>query len=157
MEIQQVGLDGKRIAPKSRTVPDVADRVEAFVADARAGHIDAVFRDKLLVAGQVDGGYGVLRSVAASSACRCKNAERTRQQVARPADSAFGKQLADVAARNRLPAQAHLGIVVDLKSHLPAQFAQHLNVSRGFMPEVEVVAFVNFAGMQALVQNLMRK
>src|SRR4029077_10065318 len=73
MKIQQVGLDGKRIAAKSWTVSDVSDRVEAFVfvasADAGAGHIDAVFGDKFFVARQVDGGYGVLRPVAASSAC----------------------------------------------------------------------------------------
>src|SRR5208282_3229163 len=59
--------------------------------------------------------------------------------------------------RNRLAAQAHLGIIVDLKSHLPSQIAQQLNVSRRFVSEVEVVAFVNFTGMQALFQNFMSK
>src|SRR5208282_2586515 len=59
--------------------------------------------------------------------------------------------------RNPLPAQAHLGIIVDLKSHFPAQIAQHLNVARRLVPEVEVVAFVDFPGMQALLQDFMGK
>jgi hypothetical protein len=86
------------IAAKSRTVSDVGDRVEALAADAGASDIDAVFGDEFFVARQIDGGYGVPRSVAASSAGGGKNAERTRQQVASPAHAAFGKQLADVAA-----------------------------------------------------------
>src|SRR5208282_5670788 len=103
MEIQQVGLDGKRVAAESRAVPDVGDRVEALIliaaAEAGAGDIDAVFGDEFFVARQVDSGYGVLRSVAAASAGGGENAERTRQQVACPAHLAFGKQLADVAAK----------------------------------------------------------
>src|ERR1700678_2562239 len=98
MEIQQVGLDGKRIAAKGWAVSDVGDRVEAFVANAGAGDINTVFRDEFFVARQVDGRYGVLRSVAASAAGDGENTERTRQQVSRPAHSAFGKQLSDVAA-----------------------------------------------------------
>ena len=75
----------------------------------------------------------------------------------RPANSSFGKQLPDVAARNGLAAQAHLGIIVDLKSHFSSQIAEHLNISRRLVSEVEVVALVHFAGMQAPLQNLMGK
>src|ERR1039458_6891309 len=157
MEIQQVGLDGKRIAAKGRTVPDVGDRVEAFVADAGASDIDAVSGHEFFIVRQIDRRDGIFRPIAASTAGAGENAERTPQQVACPAHAAFGKQLTDVAARNPLPAQAHLRIIVDLKSHLPAQLAQQLDVSRGFVPEVEVVAFVNLAGMQALLQNFMGK
>ena len=35
MKIQQVGFDGKRIAAKRRTVPDIRDRVKAFVLSRR--------------------------------------------------------------------------------------------------------------------------
>src|SRR5258708_34782386 len=75
----------------------------------------------------------------------------------RRAHPSIRKQLTDMAARNRFSAQAHLGIVVHLKSHLSTKIAQHVNVSRRFVSEVEVVAFVNFAGVQALLQNLMRE
>jgi hypothetical protein len=48
---------------------------------------------------------------------------------------------------------------VNLKSHvfLPAQLAQQLNVPRCLVPEVEVVAFVNFPGMKPLLKNFMGK
>lgn len=45
MEIQQMRLNGKRIAAKSRTVADISHRIETFVADASASDIDAVFGD----------------------------------------------------------------------------------------------------------------
>src|SRR6266446_7598978 len=104
MKIQQVGLDGKRIAAKSRTVADVGDRVKAFVADARAGDIDAVFGNKFLVVRQIDGRDGIFRAISASPSGSRKNAERTRQQMPRPAHTAFGKQIKDVDAGNRLAA-----------------------------------------------------
>ncbi len=44
---------------------------------------------------------------------------------------------------------------MDLKSHFQAELAQQFDVSRRFAPEVEVVAFVNFAGVQAPFQNFM--
>src|SRR5208337_444004 len=116
VEIQQVSFNGKRIGAKRGPVPNVRDRVETLIADAGAGDIDAVFGHEFFVVRQVDSGYGVLRSVAASTAGGRENAEWTRQQMPRPADSAFGKQLSNVAARNPLAAQAHLGIIMDLKS-----------------------------------------
>src|SRR6266481_7391659 len=100
MKIQQVRLDGKRIAAKSRTVPDVGDRVKAFVAHARAGHIDAILGHEFFVVRQIDGRDSIFRPISASASGSRKNAERTRQQMSRPTDSAFGKQLTDVAARN---------------------------------------------------------
>src|SRR5208282_706227 len=106
MKIQQVRLNGKRIGAKGGPVADVRDRVKAFVAHAGAGYVDAVFRHEFFVARQVDGGDGVLRSIAASASGGGKNAERTRQQMPRPAHAAFRKQLTDVAARNRLAAPA---------------------------------------------------
>src|SRR5882762_5894016 len=126
MKIQQVGLDGKRIAAKRRTVADVSDRVKAFVTYTRASHIDAVLGHEFFVVRQIDSRDGIFRPIAASASGSRKNAERTRQQVARTAHSAFRKQLSDVAARNRLSAQAHLGIIVDLKSHFSTKLAQHL-------------------------------
>src|SRR3982074_1006328 len=112
MKIQQVRLDGKRIAAKSWTVADGGDRVKAFVAYARAGHIDAVLGNEFFVVRQIDGRDGIFRPISASASGSRKNAERTRQQMPRPADSSIRKQFTDVAARNRLSAQAHLGIIV---------------------------------------------
>src|SRR5208282_1587771 len=100
-------------------------------------------------------GHSVFRSVAASPPRRRKNAERTRQQMPRPAHSSRSQQLSNMAARNILPAQPHLGIIMDLKSHLPAQVAQHLNVARRFVSKVEVVALVDLPRMQTLRQNFM--
>src|SRR5205807_617764 len=128
------------------------DRVKAFVTYTRASHIDAVFGHEFFVVRQIDGRDGIFRPISASPSGSRKNAERTCQQMSRPAHPAFGKQLTNVAARNRLPAQSHLEIIVGLKSHLSTKIAQDLNVSRCLVSEVEVVAFVNFAGMQALLQ-----
>src|SRR5437879_13862115 len=112
MKIQQVGLDGKRIAAKSRTVAYVGDRVKAFVTYTRASHIDAVFGHEFFVVRQIDGRDGIFRPISASPSGSRKNAERTCQQMSRPAHPAFGKQLTNVAARNRLPAQSHPAISV---------------------------------------------
>src|SRR5271169_5970470 len=161
MKIQEVSFNGKRISAKSRPVSNVSDRIEALVvipaANSRARNVDAVLGHELLVMRQIDCRDGIFRTISTSTPGSRENAERTRQQMPRPAYSPFGKQLADVAARNPLPAQSHLGIIMDLKSHFPPKFAQQFNVSRRLVPEVKVVAFVNFAGVQALLQNLMGK
>src|ERR1035441_9094561 len=62
-----------------------------------------------------------------------------------------------MATRNPLPARAHLPIVMNLKSHFAAKIPQQVNISCRLVPEVEVVAFMNFAGMQPLLQNSMSK
>ena len=108
----------KRIGAERRTIADVGDGIEALAAHPGARDVDAVFRDQFVVARQVDGGHGVFRSVAASAARGRENAERTCQQMTRTADTAFAQKLTDVAAGNRLAAQAHLRVVVDFKSHL---------------------------------------
>src|ERR1022692_995686 len=148
MKIQQVRFNGKRVGAKSRTVPNIRDRIEAFVAHARAGDIDAVFRNNLFVARQVNRRDSVFRSVTAPAPGGRENAEGTRQQMASPADAARGNQFPNVAAGNIFPAQPHFEIIVHFKSHLASQVAQHLNVALRFVSEVEVVAFMNFASMQ---------
>src|ERR1019366_10264777 len=98
VKIQQVGLDGKRVAAKSRTVPDVGHRVEALVAHTRSSDVHAILGYEFFIVRQIDRRDGIFRPISASAAGGRENAERTPQQVACPADSAFGKQLTDVAA-----------------------------------------------------------
>src|ERR1700686_2259763 len=157
MKIQQVRFDRKRVAAKRWTIPNIRDRVKALFAHPRARDINAILRNQLFVAGQINCRHGVLRSIAAPASGSRKNAERTRQQMPRPAYPALRKQLANLAAGDALPTQAHLGIIVDRKSHLSAQLAQQMNIARRLVPKVEVVTLMNFADMQPVLQNLMRK
>src|SRR5579871_600629 len=75
--------------------------------------------------------------------------------MARPADAAVGKQLANLAAGNRLPAKPKLGINVDVKSHFPPELSQQSNVALRPVAKAEVVTFVNFASLQALLQDFL--
>src|SRR5258708_2327705 len=85
MEVQQVGLDGERVCAKRWPIAYVGNGVEAFIAYARPCDVNAIFGNKLLVASQVDGRYGIFRAIAASASGRPQNTERARQQMPRPA------------------------------------------------------------------------
>src|SRR5208282_4720189 len=115
MKIQQVSFNGKRIRAKRGPISNVSDRIETLAvistADSRTGDVNAILRHEFFIVRQIDRRDGIFRPISASTAGCRENAERTPQQVPRPADSAFRKQLTDVAARNPLPAQAHLGII----------------------------------------------
>ena len=50
--------------------------------------------------------------------------------------------------------QRHLGIDLHFKTHLPAEFREHVHVASGFVAKVKVVAFMDFARMQASFQDL---
>src|SRR5580693_5300046 len=67
------------------------------------------------------------------------------------------KKFADLRARNTLAAQSHLGIDVDLESHLAAKLGQHGDVTRCFVSEAEVESFMYFARMQFLSENALHE
>src|SRR5438552_17416935 len=77
--------------------------------------------------------------------------------MARTAHTSFAKQLADVAARDRLAAQLHLRVSDDLETHLLTILREHLHRSRGLVTEMEVESFVHFSSLQFLFHDLFRK
>src|ERR1022692_615063 len=95
MKVQQVSFNGKRIGSESWTVPDVRDRIETFVAHARASDIDTIFRNKFLVSSQVNRRHSIFRTITAPASGSRQNAEGTRQQMPRAAHASGGKQLPD--------------------------------------------------------------
>src|SRR5258708_177074 len=84
MEVQQVRLDGKRLRAERRTIANIGHGLKALASNARPCDVNAVFGNKLLVASQVDGRYGIFRAIAASASGRPQNTERARQQMPRP-------------------------------------------------------------------------
>ena len=70
VEVQQVGFDGEGVGSEGRAVADVGDGVKCFggwaCSDGESGDVDAVGGEKLCVRGEVDGGDGVARAVAAT-------------------------------------------------------------------------------------------
>src|SRR3984957_17231101 len=153
MEAQQVGFDGIQIRSKCRTVAHIRDRIKTLAADARPGDVDAVLGNEFLVAGQVDGGHGVFRAVAAAAAWCAENAKWTRQKMARAADASGSEQLANLAAGDGFPAQGHLGIDLDIKSHLAPEFGHQIHVAGRFVTESKIEAFVHFGSVQPFFQN----
>ncbi len=71
--------------------------------------------------------------------------------MSRTADASLRDQLANVATRNRLPAQRHFGIDLNFESHLAAEVAEHVYVAGSFVAEAEVESFVNLSGMHLLL------
>src|SRR5208282_997403 len=112
MKIQQVSFDGKRVGAKRRPVSHVGDRIKTLraitAADSCTRDVHAVFRSKLFIVRQINSRDRIFRAVTAPPSGGGENAERTSQQMPRPADPAGGKQFADMAARNPLAAQPHL-------------------------------------------------
>ena len=79
------------------------------------------------------------------------------QQVPRAADPAFTQKPAHLAAGDGFTAQFHLRIDFDLEPHLAAELSQRVHVARCFVAEMEVIAFMQFAGAQLFLQDLFRK
>src|SRR5215469_6508909 len=73
------------------------------------------------------------------------------------AHASIREEFANLAARNRLPAQFHLRIDTDLKSHFPPKLGQHIRIARRFVSKSEVESLVHFAGVQFLLQNALGK
>ena len=154
MKVQQVALDGERRFSEGRTIAHIGDRLEPLAAHARARDINAQPRRKFVVARQIDGGHGVLVSVTASPAGRRGDGEHAPQQHADAGDVAGQEQLADVAARHRLPAHAHFVIDAHGEARLAAKLLQPLHIAFGLVSEVEVRALVHFFGVERPRQQL---
>ncbi len=150
-------FNGERIRPKRRTIAHIRDGIKTLRSHARARDINAILGHKLFIARQIDGGNGVLRAESAPTPRRAQNAERTRQQMPRPAHSSLADQTSDVAARNPLAAQLLFRVDFHFKSHLLPQFRQQIHIARSLVSEAEVVAFMHFARMQFLLQNALDK
>ena len=144
-------------APKRGTAAHVGDRVEAFLAHASTRDVDAVPGHEFFVTAQVDGGNCVFRSVSSPPARSGEHAERMPQQVPGAADPSLAQKFAHLAAGDGLPAQLHLGIDFDLEAHLASELGEHLHISRGFVAEMKVVAFVHFAGVQLFLAGSLRQ
>src|SRR4029077_20052177 len=112
---------------------------------------------EFLIPRHVDGGYGVLRSVTASSPGIALYAKRPRQQMTRAAYASLADQSANLTARNSFSPQLHLGIDLHLKSHLAPKFRQHVHVARGLVSEAKVEAFMHLASMQLLFEDALNE
>jgi len=70
VEVQQVGFDGEGVGAEGWAVADVGDGVECLdgrtCSDGEGGDVDAVGGEEFCVRGEVDGGNGVARAVAAA-------------------------------------------------------------------------------------------
>ena len=80
-------------------------------------------------------------------------ASRCRARLTRPSR----EQFANLAAGDRFAAQRHLGIHLDLKAHLMAEFGEQVHVSRGLVAKAEVESLVHFAGMQLVSSGYARQ
>ncbi len=67
------------------------------------------------------------------------------------------KKFAHLAAGHRLPAQLHLGINLDLETHLAPELGQHLHIACSLVAKMKVEAFMHFAGVQLFVKYFFRK
>src|SRR5579859_3853955 len=108
-----------------------------------AGDIDAISRNETFITAQVDRGYRVLMPVAASQCGSGNHAKSTAQQAVGSADLPRCDQLANAAAGDRLAAQGHDRIYLDLESQCMAELRQAGDVSLASMAEPTVFAFIN--------------
>src|SRR5580658_7531511 len=93
-------------------------------------------------------------SVTASPARIGNDAEGPSQQRPGLTDFPSLQQLANLAAGNMTTAQNHLRINLGLEAAVLSQLRQRVDVALRLMPKVEVVALVNFAGVQRVDQHL---
>src|SRR5208283_4938568 len=157
MKVQQMALNSERICAKSWTIADVGHRVEALVSDAQPGDVNAIGRNEFIVTREVDGRNGVLVAVSATAARIGEDVERMSQQRARLRYLSVGNETANLAAGNVMSAQGELGIDNGLEAHLLAQRVEGIHISLRFVPEMEVVALVNFARVQRSREHLARE
>src|SRR5260370_41692285 len=85
MEVQQVGLDGERVCAKRWPIANIGHGLKTLASNARPCDVNAIFGNKLLVASQVDGRYGIFRAIAASASGCPQYTERSCQPVPRRA------------------------------------------------------------------------
>src|SRR2546425_6511269 len=124
MEIQQMGFDGKRILSEGGAIPNVGDRIKAFLANARPSDVHTVFGRQLFVAAEVDGRDRVFGAVTASTARSGANTERARQQKSCVADVPLSDQLTNACAGDGFASHNHLRIRNHLEPKLAAQLSQ---------------------------------
>src|SRR5438270_12122704 len=101
MEIEQMSFYGKRLVAKRGPQADVGDGIESFAVHARARQVDAVARNQIVIAAQVDCWDSVFVAIAAPSTGSAGNAEDASQQPPRHADLARKQETAYLAAGNR--------------------------------------------------------
>jgi len=70
MKVQQMRFNGKRVRTKRRAIADVSNGFKLLRTHPRTSNVDAIVRDKLFIARQIDGGHGVLRSQPAPASRR---------------------------------------------------------------------------------------
>ena len=118
-------------APNVGRLPTLVTDSNRSVPDARARDVNAVLRHKFFIARQIDGGHGVLRSVARGRARRPQDAERTRQQMPRPAHPSRRPSACESGCSKRVsPRSVIFAVDLDLKSHLLPKFGQQIGVAR---------------------------
>src|SRR3954447_21000185 len=100
MKIQQVSFNRKRPVAKRGPQADVGNGIKRFVVHARARQVDAIAGNQIVIATQIDGGYGVFVAVTAASAWGTGNAKDPPQQSPRHADLACQQEPAYLAAGN---------------------------------------------------------
>src|SRR2546426_790370 len=71
----------------------------------------------------------------------------------REAHSSVIQQLANASARDGLASQLHFRINLNSESHFTPQLRQHFDVACRFVAEMEVVAFMHFAGLQSFFED----
>ena len=154
MEVKQVGFDGEGRLAEGGAIAYVGDGVETFFANAGAGDVDAVLRDQFVVAAEVDGGDGVLAAIAAASAGGGEDGEGASEEVAGATDAAGGEKFADAGGGDGFAAESEFVEDLHDEPHLSAEVGEGLDVAGSFVSEVEVVAFVDLAGFERVVEDL---
>src|SRR5216684_3209438 len=138
MEIQQMGFDGKRVLSECGTIPNVRDRIKAFLANPRTSDVHTVLGRQLFVAVEVDGRDRVFGAVTASTARSGANTERARQQKSCAVDVPLADQLTNACAGDGLASHNHLGIRNHLEPKLVAQLRKQSDIPGGLVPEAKV-------------------
>src|ERR1700733_7954670 len=100
-----MSFDGKRVSPEGRPIPDVGYRIEAFLAHAGTGDVNAIPRDQLFIPAQVDGRDRIFGAITAAAAAGRQDTKWPSQQMAGAACSSLGQKFADLRARNGLASQ----------------------------------------------------
>src|SRR5437660_702641 len=144
MEVEQVSFNGEGLVAEGRPQADVRDRIESFIVHASTGEINAIAGNQIVIAAQVDGGYGVFVAIAASTSGGASDAEDAAQEAPGHADSPGGEQGPYLAAGNGHAAYHHHGTNFHFKAQCTAKFLQLFCVALRIVAETKVVALMHF-------------
>src|SRR6266704_1557189 len=148
-----MGFNRERIGAECRPISNVGYRVEAFGSYPRARNVHAVHRYKFFVAAEINGGDGIASAETTPASWRGEYAERPSQKLPRTAYIALLDELANAAAGDRFPPDAHFRIDLYVKSQLSPKLGKQLYVAFRLVSETEVEALMHLADATPVFQN----